>query len=216
MSAGCTIQEDTAEGAVRLRGGFGTPCDPLHSGFVEVMHFGEWGSICASRREEVFTGNNLLPDVVCRQLGFPYGTRVDPLKALEPFVPRGGVALPPSSTYYYSFYEYYVNPDGIVEEAEEPVDRFWLGAVTCNGPEERLTDCNLGDGFQDDNRGCIPGSLTHRVHVACRHFPVVDALEAVTTAGAGTQLYAVTVQAVYTHTAAPWHCFIVPLFAYLA
>ena len=67
------------EGAVRLRGGSGTPCDALHSGFVEIRHNGEWGRICLqpfeSRDEPVDT---LMADVACRQLGFPHGTLVIP------------------------------------------------------------------------------------------------------------------------------------------
>ena len=64
---------------MRLTGGSGTPCDPLHSGFVEVYHAGEWGRICLgpfeSRAEPADT---LVADVACRQLGFPHGTLVIP------------------------------------------------------------------------------------------------------------------------------------------
>jgi len=59
---------------VRLRGGFGTPCDAVYSGFVEVYHFEEWGAICIG--DDV--SDTLAADVVCRQLGFPHGTAVDP------------------------------------------------------------------------------------------------------------------------------------------
>ena len=65
---------------MRLVGGFGTLCDPLHSGFTEVFHDGEWGAICL----EPFSGSTnppedrLVADVVCRQLGFPHGTLVIP------------------------------------------------------------------------------------------------------------------------------------------
>ena len=64
---------------MRLRGGFGTPCDPLHSGFVEIFHDGEWGRVCL----EAFDYNQepddrLVADVACRQLGFPHGTLVIP------------------------------------------------------------------------------------------------------------------------------------------
>ena len=47
----------------------GTPCDSLHSGFVEIFHRGEWG------RAETGT-HTLAADVACRQLGFPHGTPV--------------------------------------------------------------------------------------------------------------------------------------------
>lgn len=72
------------QGAVRLRGGFGTLCDPVHTGFVEVLNDSEWGSICTDRADEDSDADRLVADVVCRQLGFPHGTRVDPLIAGGP------------------------------------------------------------------------------------------------------------------------------------
>ena len=77
--AGCNMQPGPAEGAVRLVGGFGTPCDPLHSGFVEIFHDDDWGRICLhpfdNKREPE---DRLVADVACRQLGFPHGTLVLP------------------------------------------------------------------------------------------------------------------------------------------
>lgn len=70
-----------------------------------------------------------------------------------------------------------------VEEAEEPVGRYWLKGVRCAGSEGRLVECNLGAGFLENNSGC--DFQPHRLHVACRQFPVVEALEAVVTPGAG-------------------------------
>ena len=180
---GCDRQEGTTEGAVRLRGGFGTLCDPVHSGFIEVLHFGEWGSICTDgggRAED-----NLVADVVCRQLGFPHGTRIDPLTSRpppspSPSSPPDGEAPPPYSTDYSSSYYDYAP---ITEEAEEPVERFWLSEVTCSGPEERLIDCNLDEGFRNNFDDCR--SNRHRIHIACRQFPVVEALEEITTPDAG-------------------------------
>ena len=178
---GCDRQEGTTEGAVRLRGGFGTLCDPVHSGFVEVLHLGEWGSICTDQEAEDRSEDHLVADVVCRQLGFPHGNRVDPLAARPP--PRapadGEAPIPYSTLYFASYYE----DRSIPEEAEEPVDRFWLSDVTCSGPEGRLTDCDLGPGFRNNNTGC--GTRPHRIHVACRHFPVVEALEALSDPEAG-------------------------------
>ena len=175
---GCDRQEGTTEGAVRLRGGFGTPCDPVHSGFIEVLHLGEWGSICTDRLTETRAEDNLVADVVCRQLGFPHGTRIDPLTAEAPR-PSPPDGEPPSPNAIY--YDYgSIDP---TEEAEEPVDRFWLSEVTCSGPEARLIDCDLGEGFRNNNAGC--SSRPHRIHIACRQFPVVEALEEVTTPDAG-------------------------------
>lgn len=176
--AGCTELEDTREGTVRLRGGFGTLCDPIHSGYVEILHLGEWGSICTDRRAEDAAQDRLVSDVVCRQLGFPHGTRVDPLTAREP--PPNDTMKPYIADNYGNYYDYALN----VEEAEEAVDLFWLSDVACTGPEDRLTDCGLGQGFRK-NIGCA--GIRHRLHVACREFPVLDALEEITTPGAGAQ-----------------------------
>eukprot|EP00892_Ulva_mutabilis_P005899 jgi/Ulvmu1/3681/UM017_0097.1 len=174
-AAGCDRQDGTAEGSVRLRGGFGTPCDPIHSGFIEVLHFDEWGSICTDQFSENRAEDNLVADVVCRQLGFPHGTRVDPLTARPPPPVDEDAAPSPYSTYYYSyFYDYTA-----AEEAEEPVDRYWLSSVMCNGPEARLIDCDLGRGFRNNNAGCR--FRPNRIHIACRQFPVVEALEEITT-----------------------------------
>jgi len=71
-----------AEGDVRLVPLNGTtvataPCDDVHFGGVELFHEGRWGRICSSPaggRPEDFTLDAL---VVCRQLGFPFGTVMD-------------------------------------------------------------------------------------------------------------------------------------------
>ena len=194
---GCDRQEGTTEGAVRLRGGFGTLCDPVHSGFIEVLHFGEWGSICSNRRAEDRAEDNLVADVVCRQLGFPHGTRIDPLPAQAPPPSLSdGEGPSPYTTDYDSTYDYNNN----IDEAEEPVDRFWLSEVTCSGPEARLVDCDLGLGFRNFNDGCsfTFTSSPHRIHIACRQFPVVEALEEVTTPDAGR--YQQGIPCIHMHT----------------
>lgn len=160
---------------MRLRGGFGTPCDPVYTGFID-LHANEWGSICTQAKDETDAENNLLAAVACRQLGFPHGTRVDPLTAWPP--------RPESAEHTYSPYDYlrddYDN-EVPVEEAQEPVELYWLSRVLCAGPEENVIDCDLGKGFQRDDCRANP----HRIHVACRQFPVAEALEKVVTPGAG-------------------------------
>eukprot|EP00892_Ulva_mutabilis_P005579 jgi/Ulvmu1/3393/UM016_0009.1 len=156
------------EGSVRLRGGFGSLCDPVYTGFVEVFHFEEWGAICTGSDDT----DRLAADVICRQLGFPHGTLVDPLNnPPEPernYNDYGGLTYGP--------YE----PEA--EEADEPQDRFWLNFVDCRGPEDTLLQCDLGAGFRTNNNGCTQSPV--RLTVACRTFPVGAALENVTTPGA--------------------------------
>eukprot|EP00892_Ulva_mutabilis_P007276 jgi/Ulvmu1/4920/UM202_0005.1 len=120
-AASCPPPPPPVEGSVRLRGGFGSICDPLYTGFVEVFHLEEWGAICTDSEYEDF----LVADVVCRQLGFPHGTVVDP-----------------------------VSPIDYSDEAEEPQERFWLTNAQCRGVEEELLDCRLGQGFITNNQGC--------------------------------------------------------------
>ena len=84
---------------------------------------------------------------MCRQLGFPHGTRVDPLTA-DPPPPEGDSS--PYTTFYYKYYYQSENP----EEAEEPVERFWLREVAYSGPEARLVDCDPGRGYIDNIVGC--------------------------------------------------------------
>ena len=159
----------SAQGDVRLRGGFGTPCDPVHSGFIEVFNAGEWGAICEGGGYR--TTDRLVADVVCRQLGFPHGTVVDAL-SIQPVQP----------------YDYYFSGE-LLEEAQEPQARFWLDGVQCRGLEQRLLDCDLGEGFINAADGgvaaCLDSPVASRVHVACRQFAVPEALEAVVTPGAG-------------------------------
>lgn len=153
---------------MRLRGGFGTPCNPLHSGIVEVFNAGEWGAICdgeTSRRADF-----LVADVVCRELGFPHGTVVDSLTTL------------PEARFDYYF-------EDLAAESQEPQGRFWLDDVRCRGPESQLVDCDLGNGFPAtaDGGGVCGGDSPPPapLRVACRKFAVPEALEAVTTPGAG-------------------------------
>eukprot|EP00892_Ulva_mutabilis_P004962 jgi/Ulvmu1/2838/UM144_0002.1 len=162
----CTSKPTAAEGELRLRGGFGSLCDPVHSGFVEVFHLGEWGAICTNNFAQVH--DRLAADVVCRQLGFPHGTTVDPSTNPPNFIPGQD-----------SFYTSY-DPD--IEEAEERQDRFWLNQVSCRGPEERLVDCDIGPGFRQNNANCLPAD--QRLTVVCRTFAVSEALEEVSTPGA--------------------------------
>ena len=150
---------------MRLVGGFGTPCDPLYTGIVEIFHAGEWGVICGGRLDPTDSPfGTLAPDVICRQLGFPHGTVVD---GLEPG-----------------------NTDN-VEESQLPLGRIWLRDLLCRGPEERVLDCDLVPRRflrrRDEASFGSCGFSERRLNVACRQFAVEPALEAVTTPDAGAQ-----------------------------
>lgn len=76
-----------AEGDVRLVPLNGTtaataPCDDVHFGGVELFREGRWGRICAGRfgQPEEFT---LDAQVICRQLGFPFGSVMDTREAFS-------------------------------------------------------------------------------------------------------------------------------------
>ena len=112
----------------------------------------------------------LAADVVCRQLGFPHGTQVNPGS-----LPDGPVVNDDLD-----------NASILADVADKPQERFWLRDVQCRGPEERLLDCRLGEGFLSNNAGC--DESPSRFTVACRTFAVSEALEDVTTPGARATL----------------------------
>lgn len=156
--AECEVAEPV-EGALRLRGGSGSPCDPVYTGFTEIFHSGAWGAVCNSFEADPSA------DVVCRQLGFPYATPVDSFIA-RPEPDYGNFDSPPFPRF--------------AEEAEEESEIFWLRGVQCGGLEEELSECDLGSGFR-----AVSGCDQDRLHVACRKFAVEAALEAEVTPGAG-------------------------------
>lgn len=168
-TAGCKTQPRLIDGAVRLRGGFGTPCDPLHTGFVEVYNEAaeQWGAICLDVRD-------VRPDygaanVVCRQLGFAHGSIVDT---------RSPVVSPNNGNFQREYEE---------EAAEvDAQEIFWLDTVSCRGPETRILDCDVGRGYMFENKRCPDNPF--RLTVACRQFSVPEALEDVTTPGAGVAI----------------------------
>lgn len=188
-ATGCGLTIEQQEGSVRLVEGFGTPCDALYTGFVEVYHADEWGAICI---DSFSAADTLAADVICRQLGFPHGTPVDPYTPVKKRDTPDFGALPPAAfgpapvpaiAYSGSYYGYDYSDD-VAEESDMPAGRFWLSDVRCNGPEKTLNDCNLGAGYRSANRGCQNNDVG-RMAVACRQFAVAAAAEEVTTPGAG-------------------------------
>jgi hypothetical protein len=166
VPAECDEVAEDKELEIRLTGGFGSRCDSIHTGFVEIYHLGSWGSICAVE----YMTDPSLAEVVCRQLGFPYGTIVDswaPTKLQE-------------GHNDYAFYDYNTK----VEESEEPGLPMWLSALVCKGSEATVAECDLGTGFTEHRRplDCRPAT---RLAVACRSFAMVEAQEAVSEPPAG-------------------------------
>jgi hypothetical protein len=166
--AGCPAPPAPAEGSVRLIDGFGGTCDDLHSGTVEIYHDGRWGAICdqdISTRGTVGLRNPTVPLVVCRQLGFTYGTRYNPFD----------VQFNDESSDYSETY-------AETEESQVESEVLWLDQVQCKGTEERVSDCYLGEGYFE-RESC--GFRVPRLSVACRNFPVVEAFEGDAEGGKG-------------------------------
>lgn len=122
---------------------------------------------------------------MCRQLGFPHGTWVD--STTNPAFPDR--VLVDNGDFQYLAPATPVADEGAADDARQ---NFWISSdqLLCRGTEERLVDCDLGFGFFPDD-GAISACRTFRrlpsvrQAVACRMFPVVAALEKVTTPGAG-------------------------------
>ena len=52
-------------------------CDDVHFGGVELFREGIWGRICAGRFGGAPQEFTLDAQVICRQMGFPFGTTLD-------------------------------------------------------------------------------------------------------------------------------------------
>lgn len=156
--AGCSREIAEVEGAVRLRGGFGTPCDPLRSGIVEVFHFGEWGTICGGNTtltDDFFATGS--PQVICRELGFAFGDAIDaPVTTANTTMDAAAPAPAPA-----------------------PPGRIWLKDAVCEGVEASLQQCHsfpaefLAADSPESVGGC--GATERELAVACRQFPVSEA-----------------------------------------
>lgn len=158
-------------GAVRLRGGTGTPCDDLHSGVVEVYRadVATWGAVCTAGTPD----DRLVADVVCRQLGFQYST------------PEATLATAPGGSQ--------MSPGGdMMEDGIDAGQPGFLSDVMCRGTEERIGECRDARAIAGGGGGlCMEKPA--RLRVACRKFPVVEALESVATPGAGAAVPALCI-----------------------
>lgn len=173
---GCTINETIAtQGDVRLiniRGSnFSTqPCDDVHIGGVEIFNDGRWGRICTVTGIPV--GFTVSAKVICRQLGFPFGSVVD----LQEVRVGSGMRF---------------NQDEYIEY-DEPGELVWARVVQCTGKEERLSDCFFSEAFGNNTEppppstgrlerplGIPSASCARRdgdiLGVACRRFEIEGA-----------------------------------------
>lgn len=139
-------------------------CDHVHAGGVEFFNAGRWGRICF--RE--LASFNVDVKVICRQLGFPFGSLID---FGEVRSSRGGPII---------------NSDDYVDYGEAG-ELVWATDIQCTGKEERLGDCFFPQDFgspQDPmapQPAGIPSADCSRsdgsiLAVACRQFEIEGAL----------------------------------------
>lgn len=93
------------------------PCDDVHVGIVEIFNDGMWGRICGRRDDTAMY--NVDARVICRQLGFAFGSIID-LRD---------------------------NSDYADVDYDDPVALVWATEVECTGTEERLADCFFPQAF---------------------------------------------------------------------
>ena len=124
-NAGCTAVEATpSQGDVRLVPLRGVPstaaCDDVHLGGVQIFNDGRWGGICfvTSDLDSSFT---IDAGVICRQLGFPFGSLMEPGD-------NNGAPV--------DYVDY-----------RDPGELVWASDVVCSGLEERLGDCLFPEDF---------------------------------------------------------------------
>ena len=105
------------------------PCDPVHGGLVQIFSAGVWGSICTERFGR-FGGDgrsfDLDADVVCRQLGFSFGTVTDVTGA--------------GDRRYNDLYDYDYSIRGDLPPPPDAAPVF-ATQVTCTGREAALREC---------------------------------------------------------------------------
>lgn len=121
------------------------PCDEVHMGAVEFFNDGRWGQICgpSGQRQGASTVD---ANVVCRQLGFPFGSLMDPDESR--FV-------------------------AIEKPNANPVT--WATEVICTGLEERIADCFFPEAFGASG-GSVSNGLPPAVAGECRDFGTLTAL----------------------------------------
>lgn len=172
--AGCTTNGSApAQGDVRLVDLSGiiaqtSPCDAVHFGGVEIFNNGQWGRVCSGRFRGTESDFTIDATVICRQLGFPFGSLMDAEDTEDSSFSIDGV--------------YYDDSNG-------PGELVWATDVVCTGTEARLDECFFPEDFGaapiDSDSG--PAVLTgvsgapcgrrdgRVLGVACRQFEIEGA-----------------------------------------
>ena len=139
--AGCTINETPpAQGDVRLVDIDGinastAPCDDVHFGGVEIYNDGRWGRICVGNFLNDYQNIdqfNVDAVIICRQLGFPFGSVMDLGEVRE------DIRVNDNSAYL---------ADPVGADYSGPRDLVWATDVQCTGLEERLDECFFSEMF---------------------------------------------------------------------
>eukprot|EP00892_Ulva_mutabilis_P012685 jgi/Ulvmu1/978/UM103_0005.1 len=141
-------------------------CDAVHFGGVEIFHNGRWGRVCVTDRvsaPDLESSERFVLDaqVVCRQLGFPFGGIYDAGEFRQTdFLP---------GDYVDKFYTEDYDPQ--VAFATE---------VRCTGQEDRLDACVFPEAFGDGDPSVsgVDASCTverRRIFsVICRQFEITE------------------------------------------
>ena len=106
-------------------------CDDVHFGGVEFFNDGEWGRICAGSTDE-FTAFTVDAKVVCRQLGFRFGSLYDVVGSED--------------------ISSFADTDYGPADPDRPGRLVWATDVECTGLEQRLGECVFPEEF-----GARPG-----------------------------------------------------------
>ena len=129
---------------MRLVRGLGTPCDPIHTGTVEIFHTSDdensseasgWAALCVDIGAERAPVDLLAAATVCRQLGFPYGTIVSNIG------PRSSDDVEYDAEIFYT----YTYDSLRLRNLRDPEDvvSAWADTVRCEGDEEQVLDCAI-------------------------------------------------------------------------
>ena len=123
------------------------PCDAVHFGGVEIFNNGQWGRICSDRSGRSNRDFTIDANVVCKQLGFPFGTLYDAAEVLD------SIGEPAGTDYI---------------DVSAPGELVWATDVLCTGKEERLDECFFPEDFEDARLGDYAPEVEGIRRASCR------------------------------------------------